>query len=222
MTDEKALEARLDSLVKGNSPESRQEPALAAKKKGRKVIGLLCTYAPEEIFYAAGMLPWRVTGTWDSDLSRAAVYRDLDSCRYCTHALEALLRGELEFLDGIVASDWDDDRRRLFDTWQHANKPAFTAIFTSPKSKSEISERYFAKEISRMASALEDFGGVKITEEKLRQAITVYNQSRKLLMQLYELRKRPVPPISGAEVLGITTASMVIYVYWRRQNGIRI
>ncbi len=208
--EDRELEMRLSSLVKGNSPEARKEHALEAKRKGKKVIGLLCSYAPEEIFYAAGMLPWRVTGTWDSDLSRAAAYRDLDSCRYCTHSLEALLRGDLEFLDGIVASDWDDDRRRLFDVWCYVSKPAFAVTHTAPKSKTEISERYFAREISRMASALEDFGGQKITDEGLRHAIEVYNQTRKLVLQLYELRKRPVPPVSGAEFLGITTASMVM------------
>ncbi|MFC1965488.1 2-hydroxyacyl-CoA dehydratase subunit D [Chloroflexota bacterium] len=208
--EDRELEMRLSSLVKGNSPEARKGHALEAKRKGKKVIGLLCSYAPEEIFYAAGMLPWRVTGTWDSDLSRAAVYRDLDSCRYCTHSLEALLRGELEFLDGIVASDWDDDRRRLFDVWCYVSKPAFAVTHTAPKSKTEISERYFAREISRMASALEYFGEQKITDEGLRHAIEVYNQTRKLVLQLYELRKRPVPPVSGAEFLGITTASMVM------------
>ncbi len=206
----KTLEKRFNALVQGNSPENRAKPALEAKSKGRKVIGLLCNYAPEEIIYAAGMLPWRITGTWDSDLSRAAVYRDLDSCRYCTHSLEALLRGDLNFLDGIVDSDWDDDRRRVFDTWVYIAKPAFAATYTAPKSKSEISERYFAREISQIAAQLEKFGGVKITEQKIRNAIKTYNKTRSLLMGLYELRKRRVPPVTGAEVLGITTAAQVM------------
>ncbi|MBI2856699.1 MAG: 2-hydroxyacyl-CoA dehydratase, partial [Chloroflexi bacterium] len=172
--------------------------------------GLLCPYAPEEVIYAAGMLPWRVSGTWTADISRASVYRDLDSCRYCTHALEGMLRGEMEFLDGIVASDWDDDRRRLYDIWRFVGKPAFSFIYTVPKNKTEIAERYFAKDISRLASGLEKFGEVKITDEKLRQAIEVHNRTRSLLMQLYELRKRPVPAITGAEALGIVTAAMVM------------
>ena len=209
-TNEKGLESRLSSLVKGNSPEDRKKHALEAKKRGKKVIGLLCTYVPVEVIYAAGMFPWRVTGTWDADLSRAIVYRAMDCCRYCTHALEALLRGDLDFLDGIVISDWDDDRRRLSDIWGYVSKPALTISYTNPKSKTEISERYFAKEISGMVSALEDLGGQKITQESLSQAIKACNLTRHLLLQLYELRKRPIPPVSGAEVLGITTASMVM------------
>jgi len=210
MKKDNALEKRLSTLVQGNSPENRQKYALEAKEKGRKVIGLLCSYAPEEIFYAAGMHPWRVTGTWDSNLTKATVYRDLDSCRYCTHSLEALLRGDLKFLDGIVTSDWDDDRRRLFDTWRYISNPPFAMIYTAPKNRTEIVERYFAREISGMVSTLEKFGNVKITEEKLRQAIDLCNKSRQLLIGLYELRKRPLPPVTGAEVLGMVTTSMVM------------
>ncbi len=210
MKKDNALEKRLSTLVQGNSPENRQKYALEAKEKGKKVIGLLCSYAPEEIFYAAGMHPWRVTGTWDSNLTKATVYRDLDSCRYCTHSLEALLRGDLKFLDGIVTSDWDDDRRRLFDTWRYISNPPFAMIYTAPKNRTEIVERYFAREISGMVSTLEKFGNVKITEEKLRQAIDLCNKSRQLLIGLYELRKRPLPPVTGAEVLGMVTTSMVM------------
>ncbi|MBM2824529.1 MAG: Benzoyl-CoA reductase/2-hydroxyglutaryl-CoA dehydratase subunit, BcrC/BadD/HgdB [Dehalococcoidales bacterium] len=205
-----AQEKRLSALVQGNSPESRKQHALKAKEKGKKVIGLLCQYAPEEVVYAAGMHPWRVTGTWDPNLSLASVHRDLDSCRYCTHTLEALLRGDLKFLDGIMISDWDDDRRRLFDVWRYVNHPPYAVIYTTPKNRSEITERYFAREISRMAAGLEELGKVKITEAKLREAIAVYNQTRELLICLYQLRKRPVPPLTGAEILGITTACMVM------------
>lgn len=210
MANDSVYERELASLVNGNNPENRKLHALQAKREGKKVIGLLCSYAPEEIIYAAGMLPWRVTGTWDGDLSRAAAFRELDSCRYCTHALEALLRGDLDFLDGVVGSDWDDDRRRLIDVWIYASRPGFSATYTAPKSNSEISEKYFGREISQLLSSLETFSAAKVTEEKLWHAIRVYNKTRSLLMQLYELRKRPEPPVTGAEVLGITTTSQVM------------
>jgi benzoyl-CoA reductase/2-hydroxyglutaryl-CoA dehydratase subunit BcrC/BadD/HgdB len=204
------MEARLKSLCAGNSPESRREWALGAKSQGRKVIGTLCSYVPEEVIYAAGMLPWRVTGTWDSDLSRALVYRDADMCKYCSHVLEALLRGELHFLDGVVASDWDDDRRRLYDLWSYTDRPPFSAILSAPRAKSELSQRYFAQELRKLALTLRDAGGVEVTNQSLWQAIEVYDHMRDLIHRVYETRKLPVPPLSGAEVLGITTAAMVM------------
>ena len=210
--DDRALETRLSSLVKGNSPENRRKYALEAKRKGKKVIGLLCTYVPVEVIHAAGMFPWRVTGTWDSDLSKSIVYRPADCCQYCSHSLEAMLRGDLDFLDGIIGSDWDDDRRGLFYAWLAIRKPGFSLFYNQPKSKNIICERHFASQIAGMASALTEFGGQKVTPERLAQAIKAYNRTRRLVLELYELRKRPVPPVSGAEVLGITTASMVMDV----------
>ncbi len=208
--DARALEMRLSSLVKGNSPERRKEHVLKAKSQGKKIIGSICPCMPEEVIYAAGMLPWRITGTWDSDVSRAAAYLDLDSCQYCLHSLEALLRGDLDFIDGMVGSDWDDDQRRLYDTWKRVSKPAFYETYSASLNKSSIVVRYRAHELAELASALERFSGHKITDDGLRQAIKVYNQTRRLLQQFYELRKRPVPLISGPEVLGITTASRVM------------
>lgn len=203
-------EARLKCLCAGNSPQYRKDWALRSKSQGRKVIGLLCSYVPPEVIYAAGMLPWRVTGTWDSGLSQAIVYRDMDTCRYCTHVLESVLRGELGFLDGIVDSDWDDDRRRLFDVWCYRARPSFAAIISAPRRRTELAQRYFAQELRKLADALHGAGGREVTAEALWQAIKVYDRMRDLLLKVYELRKLPTPPLTGAEVLGLTTAAKVM------------
>ena len=40
---------------------NRHEYAREWKKKtGKKLVGYLCTYSPEELFYAAGVLPVRI------------------------------------------------------------------------------------------------------------------------------------------------------------------
>jgi benzoyl-CoA reductase/2-hydroxyglutaryl-CoA dehydratase subunit BcrC/BadD/HgdB len=65
-------------------------------------------------------------------------------------------------------------------------------------------------EIRKLIGSLEDFGGMQITEDSLRSSIDTYNNMRILLNRMYELRKREIPPLSGAEVLGITTAAQVM------------
>lgn len=39
-----------------------------------KVMGWLCTYVPEELIYAAGVLPVRVMGDEEADLGEADAY----------------------------------------------------------------------------------------------------------------------------------------------------
>jgi len=203
-------ETKLKDLLRANSPAQRKKWALKAKSEGKKVVGLLCTFVPVELIHGAGMFPWRVSGTWQSHVYRALAWRDLDMCKYATHVLESMLEGEYDFLDGVIASDWDDDRRRLYDVWKLAGKQAFVEIVTMPKKATELSVGYFAQELRRLASHLERAGGQKIAPEGMREAIETRNHTRRLIGRLYEMRKRDVPPLTGAEFLGLTTAAMVM------------
>jgi benzoyl-CoA reductase/2-hydroxyglutaryl-CoA dehydratase subunit BcrC/BadD/HgdB len=47
---------------------------------------------------------------------------------------------------------------------------------------------------------------MEITEESLREAIKVHNRTRQLMRNLYELRKRDRPPITGAQTLAVAVA----------------
>jgi benzoyl-CoA reductase/2-hydroxyglutaryl-CoA dehydratase subunit BcrC/BadD/HgdB len=205
-----SAESSLGTLLAANQPENRAAWALRAKDDGRKVIGLLCSYVPEELILAAGMHPWRITGSWNPHIVRAIEWRDLDMCSYCTHVLESMLGGEFEFLDGVIASDWDDDRRRLFDVWRLAGEQSFVEIISIPKKTHERTVAYFAREIEKLAESLEEFGGARVTEDSLLEATETVNETRRLIGQVYEMRKRDVPPLSGAEFLSLTTAATVM------------
>ncbi len=206
MVLEKA-EGKLKRLVEAHQPGNRNKWALEWKEQGKKVIGTLDSLIPEEIFYAAGMLPYRIIGSQKSDTTNAQLWRPVDVCRYCNHVLESLLTGELDFLDGLIFTDWDDDERRLFDVSHHLGKPAFNYIVHVPHQNTELAYNYYAKSLRRFISEIEAGLGTKVTEEGLWEAIEVYDKMRRLLTTLYEWRKRDVPPVSGAEALGIVLAA---------------
>lgn len=208
------MEERLRCLINMNSEQSRTEVAKEWKRQGKGIVGVCDTDIPEEIIFAAGMLPWRITGTWRGDVPLANIYRPVNTDVYCTHVLQSVLAGELDFLDGIVFSREDDDMRRLYDICLHLerfhiNKMPFTYILHLPKKYSEATCKAFQEGIIRFKGALEQFSG-EISEQSLHQAIEVYNKWRTLLMRIYNLRKKEVPPISGSEALGIVTASFVM------------
>jgi len=204
------MEDRLANLIEGNSETNRIKWALEWKKKGKKVIGTLCSYVPEEVLYAAGMLPWRITGTWQPDVSKALAHRPMRSRLYYTHVLESLLSGELDFLDGVVATDREQELVRLWDVWTHFRKIPFTHIMHVPHHDSELCLHQLERETSKFIGAIEDFTGLQISKQSLQYAISVLNKTRDLLMKLYELRKREVPPLSGAETLGIVTSATIM------------
>ena len=204
------MEDKLNALVNGNKPENRTKWAMEWQKQGKKVLGLLCNYVPEEIISAAGILPWRITGTWGEATPNAALYRPHMTCRYCSHVLESVLTGDLDFLDGVAVTQVDDDFKRLWDVLHYIGKPPFQYIMYLPHTISETTLRMWRKSVAEFKEAIEEFVGVKITDDKLFHQIEVYNTMRSLLKRIYEMRKRDVPPLTGVEVLGITTAARIM------------
>ena len=59
------------------------------KNGGGRVIGYTCSYAPEEIIQAAGLLPIRLKATGSSETNTADVYMPKFHCLFSRHLLEA-------------------------------------------------------------------------------------------------------------------------------------
>lgn len=203
-------EARLQRLVASNQPENRGTWAREWKRQGGLVVGTLCTYVPVEVLVAAGIMPWRVSGTWSDRIDDALVIRPATSCGFCNHVLQALLDGDMDFLDGVVATTWEQDITRLWDIWLHLGKTRFNHILHLPHYATPGTIQYYAEEIGEFVTAVEGLVGRKITSADLLHAIEICNRRRSLVLQVYELRKREVPPLSGAEMVGLTVAGQVM------------
>lgn len=204
------MEDKLKKLVSAGSKENRTKWAREWQKQGKKVIGVLDSLVPEEVIYAAGLLPWRIGGTWRADVSRAMMYRLPQGNTFLNHVLESLLEGELDFLDGMVCSNRDEDFVRFRDYWEYLSKTRLIYLVEVPTIDTEASRRRFAEEIKRFVTVIEKLGKVKVSDSSLRDAITTYDRGRDLLKKVYELRKRKTPPLSGGEALAITIAAMVM------------
>jgi benzoyl-CoA reductase subunit C len=204
------MEDQLKRLIERNSEANRTAWAREWKRQGRKVIGIMSSYVPEEVVSAAGMLPWRITGTWRENISHARVYRGESSCSYCNHVLESILNGDLDFLDGIIATDLDQDMLRLWDVLLALKVKPYCYAMHVPFVDHELNIQFFRDEIRRLIVSLQDFAGATISQDSLLSSINTYNQRRNLLIRLYELRKMENPPLSGAEILGITTSAAVM------------
>lgn len=205
-------EDRLQTLVASNQPQNRARWAREWKQGGGKVVGILCTYVPVEVLVAAGIMPWRVSGTWSDRVDDALVIRSANSCGFCNHVLQSLLDGDMDFLDGVVATTWEQDIIRLWDVWMHLGKAKFGHILHLPHYPSRETVKYYAGEIAEFVTAVEGLAGRKITQKDLGRAIEVCNRRRSLILEVYQLRQREVPPLSGAEMVGLTVAGTLMPV----------
>ena len=204
------MENMLQVLVQGNDPENRAKWASEWKKEGKKVFGILDIYVPEEIVAAAGMLPFRLTGTWSEAVPRAQVHRPSMTCKFCTHVLESFMSGGLHYIDGMATTQLDDDFRRLWDVLNFIKKPDFSYIMYLPHTVSDTTYGMWKKSVHDFKRSMEDYTGKAINPDELNRQIKIFNKMRRLLREIYELRKKDVPALTGAEMLGITTSARIM------------
>ena len=87
------------------------------KASGRPVVGYFCAHTPEELLWAAGILPVRLRGTGSVDTSYGDQYLGPFNCSFVRHTLSRVMKGELAFLDGLLVTNSCDHIRRLFDVF---------------------------------------------------------------------------------------------------------
>jgi bzd-type benzoyl-CoA reductase N subunit len=191
-----------------NSTFPRTAHIIERKQQDKPVLGWLCTYVPEEIIHAAGVLPVRITGyNREMELEDGNAYLYVNNCSFSRSCLQMGLSGEYEFLNGVVGGSTCDGARRLFDLWRKYLGTPFHHVLTIPRKTTPEAHALYHRQVVEFKEHLEQFLGVQITEEQLHQSIDVYNESRTLLQQLYDLRKLDNPPITGAETMEVLNAS---------------
>lgn len=180
-----------------------------AKTQGR-VIGYFCSYVPEEIIWAAGVLPYRILGAGGT-ISRADEHLQAYSCSLVRGALDDALTGQLDFLDGAVFPHTCDSIQRLSDIWRLNTGFDFHLDLVLPvKLNTQSAENYMLAVIKKFRSDLAAELNVKITNGKLKKAILTLNQIRSHLRRLYEIRSAFPGSIRSSDVHAIVKASMVM------------
>jgi len=198
----------LDHFRVVNHAFPKTKEIMDLKRQGKMIFGWLCTYVPEEIIHAAGILPVRITGySREMELEDGNAYLYVNNCSFSRSCLQMGLRGEYDYLDGVVAGSTCDGARRLFDLWLHYIKTPFHHILTVPRKYTERAHGLYYEQVGMFKQHLEQYLNIKITDAALLQSIEVYNESRDLLKKLYELRKLDKPLITGTETMEVLNAS---------------
>ena len=99
------------------------------KAEGKKCIGVLPYYAPEELVAAAGMVPFGMWGSNKKTISRAKEYCATFYCTIAQLALEMLLDGTMDQLDGIITPTICDTLRPMSQNFRVAMKDKMPCIF---------------------------------------------------------------------------------------------
>lgn len=183
----------------------------AWKAKGKKAVGVICCHVPEEIFYAADVMPVRMRATDCVDTAEAQMWMSSFSCSFARGMLQYWLEGPYKELDGIVTSDGCMQASRVHDNARYINERNKTGKFIrqvdAPRKLNPYAYSFYEDELKDLIHDLEELSGVKVTDERLRAAVEKTNEVRSLIAQLFELRKEENPVVSGTDCLKIALAA---------------
>lgn len=177
---------------------------------GRPVIGCFPMYVPEEIVHAAGALPVTILGSEEPITAANDVVQSY-VCAVVRSSFDLALRGELDFLDGVIFPDVCDTVQVLADLWDvHRPKP-FNHSFALPgKVNSPSTRPYLLAQLRPIKDGLEQLTGQSIGADALRDSIAVYNEHRSKMRRLYELRRRNPGLLTARQMLSVVVSSMLM------------
>ncbi len=180
------------------------------EKTGKKIIGTLCSYAPEEIITAAGAVPFRIFGGKEQ-ISRADAHLQPYACSLVRGALEDALGGFLGFLDGTVFPHTCDSIQRLSDIWRlNAGCALHYDVVMPVKLYTESARDYMRDVMERFRADLGKGLGKEIRDDDLRASIALYNGIRENLSRIYNARRDDPGIISDGDLHAVMKAAMVM------------
>ena len=182
------------------------------KGSGKKIIGYLSALGPVEIMTAAGVVPFRLKGNVSEAISKGDAFMETIVCPFVRNVFDAAVKGKFSFLDGMVLPHQCDSIDRTNEVWSYNLNLPYWHYLNLPHVTDNPSVE-FTKELYRVfIGTLEKLTGQKITDEAIAKAVEAHNENRRLMRDLYALRKMNPPLISGAEVMKVLVAAMSLPV----------
>ena len=161
------------------------------KAAGKKVIGVLPYYAPEELVYASGMVPMGIWGSNNKTIARAKEYCATFYCTIAQLALEMMLDGTMDQLDGVITPTICDTLRPMSQNFRvsMAKLQKMPTIFLAHPQyrRPAFGLQFTVDQYTNVRNELDKIAGHKMTDEDIRAAIKVYNKFRQARREFVKL-----------------------------------
>lgn len=167
------------------------------RDQGGLVAGHFQVYFPEEIAHAAGMLPVKVRGA-PLDATLADSHFGSYLCSILKTSLEISMNGDLN-LDLFVTHPICDSARNLAAIWGRNFDYPSQILYLPQNANSSATVNYLHDEYARIQRVIEAITGRTISGDELRQSIIVFNENRRLIRELYTIKRETPWLIDAAD-----------------------
>jgi benzoyl-CoA reductase/2-hydroxyglutaryl-CoA dehydratase subunit BcrC/BadD/HgdB len=184
-----------------------------AKRKGVKIIGYFPgNYVPEELIYASGAVPLCLINGGDSQPAETAL--SIVPQVICPFARaqvgERLLRKNpyYSMIDMLVAPITCQHLKKVAEVWEYNGDLEIFKLGIPHQHNNDFEIEYFTDRLRVLKDRLQEITGNEITNEKIREAIGLYNKMRELLKNISLLRRTSSSLLSSLDFVKLNHASL--------------
>jgi benzoyl-CoA reductase/2-hydroxyglutaryl-CoA dehydratase subunit BcrC/BadD/HgdB len=178
-----------------------------AKAAGRKVVGTFCVFVPEELVLATDSICVGLCAGAEIGKEEAEKILPRNTCALIKSFVGfklARLCPFIESCDLVVGETTCDGKKKAYEIFEE-----YTPVYVMeiPQMKQACDRDLWRAEVLRFKQKLEEVTGKEITAAKLKAAVKLVNDRRRVLQRLNRLRAAVPTPISGRDVLLINQIS---------------
>ena len=192
----------LDGFVKiAENPKEQLDRVLS---EGKKAVGVIPYYAPEEIVYAAGAVPFGMWGA-ETQVSESKRYFPAFYCSIIHTVLDLGIRGAYNGLSAVMIPLTCDSLKGMGANWKYGvgSIPVIDVAYAQNRRLAGGIE-FTASQFKKIRAQLEEVLDTAIPDEKILDAIKVYDENRAECLRFTELaasHSQTVSPYDRAMVL---------------------
>lgn len=171
------------------------------KESGKKVVGIFCTYTPNELVMAAGAIPIGLCGMSDESIPHAEKRLPKNLCPLIKSSYGFAVSDTCPyfyFSDMILAETTCDGKKKMYEL---LNEIKYTHVMQLPAGRTgTLALEAWEGEMHRLRKALEEHLDVTITDDMIKEAIKQKNRERKAVLDFFEIGKLKPTPLTGYEI----------------------
>ncbi|WP_136806065.1 double-cubane-cluster-containing anaerobic reductase [Desulfosediminicola flagellatus] len=184
--------------------EQNMEDIESAKAEGRSAIGFYCVFTPTELAVAANAVPLPLCGTRNDPIAKAEETLPRNLCPLIKSSFGFAVSKTCPFVEAsdlIVGDTTCDGKKKMFELLARYKK---THVLQLPQNQdTNVALPMWRKELDDFRGRIETQTGVEITEERLKDAISLMNRERRARKQLMDVNKVKPAPLAGSQVIEI-------------------
>lgn len=191
--------------------EQRQKSFLVMKEvkdKGIPVIGAYCTYFPQEIAMAMGAVTVGLCSTSDETIPVAEKDLPKNLCPMVKASYGFAVTDKCPFFyfsDMVLAETTCDGKKKMYELMGELKHCHIMQLPPGRYGKGAL--EFWKQEVISVKEDLEQFYGITITEQKIRDAIHLRNRERKAVLDFFEVARLKPSPITGYEIMTVISSN---------------